>query len=29
MIRRTLAAIHPDEGETSMRLVEYFLAFIR
>jgi len=28
MFRRTLAAIHTDEGETSMRLVEYFLAFI-
>jgi hypothetical protein len=28
MFRRTLAAIHSDEGETSMRLVEYFLAFI-
>jgi hypothetical protein len=27
MFRRALAAIHSDEGETSMRLVEYFLAF--
>jgi hypothetical protein len=29
MFRRTLAnANHSDEGETSMRLVEYFLALV-